>query len=298
MSPKLPENEKLPTNIRRAPKGRRGYQVRYYDSDGKRRTETCASLADARAFLKNVQADVQRGEWIAPERGRVLFTDYADEWLTTTTDVEASTMGNVKGRLRKHAKPYFGTMQLASVQPTHARAFVANLIAQGLAPSTVKAIVLTTGQVFSQAVDDGMIARSPFAKVALPSDRHTEEMHFLTPVQVNALADAIAERYKAAVYLAAYGGLRAGELWALQTDRVDGPTVAVVESASESGAGTSALRRRGSAALSRSRHSSPRCLRRTATVTCSRRRKVGRSCITTSSAATTKRRVSQPASAQ
>ena len=39
-------------------------------------------------------------------------------------------------------------------------------------------------------------------------------MRFLTADQVNTLASVIDQRYRAAVYLAAYGGLRAGELWA------------------------------------------------------------------------------------
>jgi integrase len=54
-------------------------------------------------------------------------------------------------------------------------------------------------------------------------------------VQVNALADAIEERYRAAVYLAAYGGLRAGELWALRLSRMNilAATVEVAESMSD-----------------------------------------------------------------
>jgi integrase len=112
-------------------------------------------------------------------------------------------------------------MALARVQPMHARAFKADLLAHGLAPSTVKGILLTTGQIFAQAVDDGLIIRSPFAKLAMPQDREHEAQHFLTVEQVNQLASTISDRYRAAVYLAAFGGLRAGELWALQVDRVN-----------------------------------------------------------------------------
>ena len=71
---------------------------------------------------------------------------------------------------------------------------------------------------FAQAVEDRLIARSPFANVSLPAERQREEVHFLTPEQVNALAAAIDDRYRAAIYLAAYGGLRAGELWALKSN--------------------------------------------------------------------------------
>jgi len=60
-------------------------------------------------------------------------------------------------------------------------------------------------------------------------------MRFLDADQVNALAGAIDDRYCTAVYVAAYGGLRAGELWALQLDRVNvlARTIDVVESLSE-----------------------------------------------------------------
>ena len=44
-------------------------------------------------------------------------------------------------------------------------------------------------------------------------------------------------RYRAAIYLAAYGGLRAGELWALRVERVNvlGGTLEVVQSAEREG---------------------------------------------------------------
>ena len=51
--------------------------------------------------------------------------------------------------------------------------------------------MLTTGQVFAQAVDDGIIVRSPFENVSLPRERQQEEMRFLDPEQVNELAGAI-----------------------------------------------------------------------------------------------------------
>jgi integrase len=85
--------------------------------------------------------------------------------------------------------------------------------------------------------DDNLVARSPFARVALPAERQHEEMHFLTPEQVNTLADAIDDRYRTAVYLAAYGGLRSGELWALRIERLNvlAATIDVVASMSEAG---------------------------------------------------------------
>jgi integrase len=48
-----------------------------------------------------------------------------------------------------------------------------------------------------------------------------EEMRFLTPAEVAALADVIHPRYRALVLVGAYGGLRIGELAGLRRSRVD-----------------------------------------------------------------------------
>jgi integrase len=46
-------------------------------------------------------------------------------------------------------------------------------------------------------------------------------MHFLSAEQVNDLAGAISDRYRVLIYTAAYSGLRAGELCALQVTDLD-----------------------------------------------------------------------------
>jgi site-specific recombinase XerC len=70
------------------------------------------------------------------------------------------------------------------------------------------------------AVDAGMLAQSPCRRVPLPRVER-EQMRFLPPAQVAALADAIAPRYRALVLVGAYGGLRIGELAGLRRSRVD-----------------------------------------------------------------------------
>ena len=232
------------------------YRARYKDSAGKEHAKHFAKKTGpdgAQAWLDAEIAKVVRGDWVVPKAGKVTFSGYAAEWITTKASVSARTRINIEGRLENYAKPFFGSMPVASVRPMHARAFVAELVASGLAPSTVKAVVLTAGQVFAQAVTDGLIARSPFGGVEMPSQRHREEMHFLDADQVNRLAETIDDRYRVPVYVAAYGGLRAGELWALHVQRVNvlGRTIDVVESLSEvADKSYSGRRRPGSAARS------------------------------------------------
>jgi integrase len=222
-------------SIKKRPDGT--WRARYRDASGKEHSAHRQKKAEAQAWLDKQASALLTGTHVDPKAGRILFAEYVAEWEKTKADVAASTLANIRGRIRKHAKPFFDDMRMDAVRPTHARAYVAGLVADELAPSTVKGIVLTTAQVFSQAVDDGIIAKSPFAKVALPAERQREAMRFLEPAEVNTLAASITDRYKAAVYVAAYGGLRAGELWALRVDRVNilARTIDVRESMSETG---------------------------------------------------------------
>ncbi len=192
---------------------------------------------DAQTWLNTNGADIARGAWVDPAAGKVTFRVYAKSWRATKVDVGARTQINIDGRLDNYALPHFGDMQMSAIRPSDVRTFVAKLTGAKKAPSTVKAIYLTTAQVFSQAVVDGVIAKTPCAGVGLPRDRRSEEMHFLSPGQVNDLATELTDRYKALVYLASYGGLRAGELVALRVDSLDlgelGGTIAVTGAASE-----------------------------------------------------------------
>jgi site-specific recombinase XerC len=209
------------------------WRARYKDAEGKEHALHARTKAEVTRRLNTELAKLEGGTWTDPKAGRVTFSAYVADWKATKAGVSARTRINVDGRIDNHATPFFGKMRLGSVRPVHVRSFVADLVGRGLAPATVEAITLTTGQVFGQAVRDGIIARSPFDGVELPPERHHEEMCFLNADEVNVLAAAIEdERYRAGLYVAAYGGLRAGEVWALTPARVNvfARTIDVVES--------------------------------------------------------------------
>ncbi len=168
------------------------------------------------------------------------FEDYAREWLATKGGIRPSTRVNIEGRLNKWAIPALGSLRMNAIKPSHARRLRAHLEECGLASSTRKGIIVTTNQVFEQAIEDELISKPPFAAIiakGLPSEQSTEDMHFLTADQVVVLAEQIDPRYRAAVFLGAYGGLRAGEMWALRVERFDvkARTIRITESASEAG---------------------------------------------------------------
>lgn len=79
------------------------------------------------------------------------------------------------------------------------------------------------GKVMKTAVRAKKISANPMAEVSLPSIEEPEDI-YLTPAQVEALADAMGElapRYRALVWLGCYAGPRIGELLALRWSDVD-----------------------------------------------------------------------------
>jgi integrase len=70
------------------------------------------------------------------------------------------------------------------------------------------------------AVNADMVPRSPCRAVRLLKVER-EEMRFLNPAEVARLSDVIDSRYRALILVAAYGGLRIGELAGLRRRRVD-----------------------------------------------------------------------------
>jgi integrase len=75
-------------------------------------------------------------------------------------------------------------------------------------------------KILRSAVHARVIPANPSEGIKLPKIED-EEMRFLTPTEVWALADAFDKRYRAAILLDSYAGLRAGELFGLKVGRVD-----------------------------------------------------------------------------
>jgi integrase len=122
--------------------------------------------------------------------------------------------------LDRYLLPRFGALPLASIGHREVRAWVAELTAKGLAPATVHKCYQVLSKILAAAVEGSMIPRSPCRQIPLPKIERAE-MRFLTVVEVRRLAVAVGPAYRALVLLAAYGGLRIGEIAGLRSKRLD-----------------------------------------------------------------------------
>jgi len=207
-------------NVRRLSSGR--WQARYSDRAGRSHTApgTFATKADASRYLASAETDLDRGEWYNHRLGRLTFGEWVERWWSTTVDLRPSSRARDESYLRSLVLPRFAHLQLAQIEHLEVRAWIAELTASGRSPATVVKAAQILAKVLAAAVDAGLLPASPATRVPLPRVER-QEMRFLSPPEVAALAQAIDPRYSATVLVAAYGGLRAGVLFGLRARRVD-----------------------------------------------------------------------------
>jgi integrase len=214
------------------------YKVRYRDPDRMQRSKTFPTKAAAIEFANSVETDIARDRYLDPAKGKVTVAEWADEWFATVRHLKPKTQEGYEGLLRKHIIPRLGKRSLAEVRPIDVRRLVSEMIDEGLSPSRVRQARHVLGMLFAAAVENRAIASSPVAGVKVPREQR-REMQILTAEQVSTIADAVPHRYRALVYLLAYGGLRWGEATALRRGRINvlRSRIEVSESVSETGTG-------------------------------------------------------------
>ena len=212
------------------------YEVRFRGADGKERSRTFRTKKESERYERSQQSALDRGIWVDPRSGRTRLREWANEWQRTVVHLRPKTRRIYAGNLRNHILPVLGDRELAKLTPSMLQAWLSDLSVKPtgrnmpLAPGTVAQAYRTLNRVLSAAVDNELIGRNPLQGVK-PPQVPSEPMRFLSHDEVATLADAIGERYRALVLVAAYGGLRAGELIALRRRHLDllRRTVSVVE---------------------------------------------------------------------
>jgi integrase len=204
-------------NVRRFASGR--YQAAYWH-DGRRHVApyTFDSKADANVFLDSVSASIRRGDWIAPELGRISFADYAVLWLAQRTDIRPRTREQYGLLIGNKLIPAFGHRELAKITPLHVRSWYADIA--GKTPGSARSAYRLLKAIFNTAILDDLIVKNPCRVKGGGTDRVVDR-RIPNVDQVAALTLSMPEQYRAAVTLAAWGTLRRGEVLGLNRQDVD-----------------------------------------------------------------------------
>jgi integrase len=190
--------------------------------EGKRRrvTRICATERAARAALKELRAQAERGQPL-PDPQRTLGPFLA-EWLAATVPrLAPETAHGWATTIRLHITPEIGRVPLVALTPMQVQRWLTRLEARGIGPwARVRAHA-----VLRAALNDALrwgyvtLNAAALAKAPpLPRLRPT----ILTPEQGRALLGAVAgTTWEPILHLALYAALRQGEILALRWGDVD-----------------------------------------------------------------------------
>jgi integrase len=204
-------------SVRKLPSGR--YQARYWHEGALHPAPApFKAKADAQAWLSTVEADLLRGTFVPQPDGKLTFAEYAEVWLDKQHHLRPRTAELYSYLLRRHLLPPFGGRPIAGISASDVVSWHHSLL--GRLPGTAPKAYRLLAQIMKAAAQDGTIVRSPVTVKGAAKEEEYEQA-VATVAEVDALAAAVPDSYKAMVLLAAWCALRFGELAALRRDRID-----------------------------------------------------------------------------
>jgi Phage integrase, N-terminal SAM-like domain len=191
---------------RQLPSGQ--WQARYRGPDGLMRPAdtTFPGKTDAEVWLTCKEAEILNGDWINPDAGKVLLSDYGTAWIEERPNLRPKTIRLYRYLLRRHIQPHFAAKTVAEIKEAHVRSWRKNLLDSGLSTVTTAKAYRLLKAILNTAVDDGLIRRNP-CRIKGASQEQSAERPVLTIAEVYALADAIDQRYRALVLLGTFASL-------------------------------------------------------------------------------------------
>lgn len=192
-----------------------------WTADGKRvrRSKTGDSQADARAFLRELQAEAHVGEPASPNK---TLADHLRNWLLgVELSQEENTALSYRLACDKHIIPLIGRTKLKEVKPATVRWMLAEMVKLEAGGRTVENAFVVLRTALGVAVTDGDIPSNPCSSVQKP--RHDpKEIYPFTLEESKAILKATESHRLHGLFVLAFAtGMRSGELFGLEWRDLD-----------------------------------------------------------------------------
>jgi integrase len=213
------------------------FKAYWREPSGAQRSKTFATEKEAKNFLAQVEVAKSTGVYVSPHAGRTRFGDHAKAWMQTWNQ-ERTTTGRDTSIMRTHVLPQWEDWQLGKVDHLSVQRWITEL-SQRRSPATVAECKRMMSGVMRSAVRNRLIGLDPSEGVKVPRRRKTDTDDARLPtveeVRQLLLPAIRPHRYRTLVAVAAFAGLRWGEVAGLCEDAVnlDAGLVGVIRTVTE-----------------------------------------------------------------
>jgi len=204
-------------------KTRTGYQVRWYDADGRFRKRTYKGVTrdEAVRLERDLLAARDRGERQPDHRAAPMFGAFADAWIDESrTAWKASTLQQYQQVLKSQLKPTSGHLRVSYVTESSVRQFITQLRDTGLSARRINLIVLILKMILRTALRRRWLREDPVIAVRKLKEPRTE-VDPLDPSGVATFLSALPQWWHSYFAVAFWTGARPNELATLKWGDVD-----------------------------------------------------------------------------
>lgn len=212
-----------PIRTRRGLVFRIRYRLRGADGKWTHKSETLENLSGkkaARAVLDQRIREAQNRPIEAVDFTVEHIVDSLWKPYLERKQVKPSTKRSYDCELRVHILPVLGAMRIADVAPLHIEKLLQSRLEGGSSPKTVRNLVGLLQGIFSLAVDNDLIPRSPVRNRHKPRVTRSEKPVW-TPQQLKLIVESVSQVHRSLFQCAMLTGARLGELLGLQWKHID-----------------------------------------------------------------------------
>lgn len=195
------------------------WRARYVGPDGREHSGHFDRKREAQRWVSQQTAAIETSSWTDPVTARTTMHEWSRTWLEGYGSRRSGTVRQAQVHLDK-INAAFGDRRLDSIRASEIKNWLAGLKTDGHADSYLFALHSRLAQLYTDAVQDGLVARSPVSRRTSPGQGKPRP-YVATTEQVWGLHDAIGDRHRAGVLLAAFSGLRLAEVCGLRLCDID-----------------------------------------------------------------------------
>ena len=192
----------------------------YRGRDGKRRSITRPTKAEARAEALERESEVRRGTWRDPDLAKISFETWHGRWAKGRV-VEGNTARKNSSHMKNHITPRWAKVPLDGIERLDVQEWVADMIRAKVGASTITSVVGHFGTILEGAVKHGLLRANPARDIELPTVPK-QPFRILSDAEVDAIVGKVTgEQDKRLIRLDQRLGLRWGEIAGLHCHRVN-----------------------------------------------------------------------------
>jgi integrase len=206
-----------------------GYEAWVFSRrDNKKIRRTFSREAEAKSWRADALTALSRGGLRASRPTTLIqaweaFHEGAKAGVITNRSgdpYKPATLRSYERAMRLRVLPEFGHLRQSDLYRPDLQEVADGLLAKGLDPSTIKVTFLPLRAILRRALARGEVATNVCDGLELPAVRGRRE-RIASPTEAAALIAAVPKQDRAVWATAMYGGLRRGELQALQAGHID-----------------------------------------------------------------------------